>query len=218
MNTSHVLRVVFKGLSKVITRLRCYAWWLLKSLAPVFYPKRSKTNRTLCTRDFPHAFSKLQLISRNFDWFIALPAPVLIGRNYYLGIGFSTVIWKPLQWLRVENCTQLTCLRKRNSVSQSKLPSARAVWTSCYKWLKCLQRAQMFQQRECHLLSNDKARSALSGDSGPSPRTTATATTTPENNDLISWTRKNNRAARAARTLVRFFDVVCQTKTWHFQT
>ena len=36
------------------------------------------------------------------------------------------------------------------------------------------------------------------------------ATTTPERNDLIGWMGKNNRAARAARTLVEFFDVVCQ--------
>ena len=47
--------------------------------------------------------------------------------------------------------------------------------------------------------------------------TKATATTTPENNDLIGWTRKNNRAARAARTLLQLFDVVCQTTTWNFQ-
>ena len=39
----------------------------------------------------------------------------------------------------------------------------------------------------------------------------------PENNDLIDWMRKNNRAARAARTCVQFFDVVCQTRTWNFQ-
>ena len=32
----------------------------------------------------------------------------------------------------------------------------------------------------------------------------------PENNDVIDWMRKNNRAARAARTLVQFFDVVYQ--------
>ena len=31
-----------------------------------------------------------------------------------------------------------------------------------------------------------------------------TAKTTPENNDLIGWMRKNNRAARAARTLAEF--------------
>ena len=46
---------------------------------------------------------------------------------------------------------------------------------------------------------------------------TVTAMTTPENSDLIGWMRKNNRAARAARTLVQFFDVVCQPKTWNFQ-
>ena len=33
----------------------------------------------------------------------------------------------------------------------------------------------------------------------------------PENNDLIGWMMKNNRAARVARTLVEFFDVAkCQ--------
>ena len=36
--------------------------------------------------------------------------------------------------------------------------------------------------------------------------TTATAKTTPENNDLTLQMRENNRAAR---TLVEFFDVVC---------
>ena len=34
--------------------------------------------------------------------------------------------------------------------------------------------------------------------------------TTPQNNDLIGSMRKNNRAARAARTLVKFFDVGCE--------
>ena len=29
--------------------------------------------------------------------------------------------------------------------------------------------------------------------------------------------RKNNRAARAARTQVQFFDVVCQTTTWNLK-
>ena len=29
--------------------------------------------------------------------------------------------------------------------------------------------------------------------------------------------RKNNRAARAARTVVQFFDVVCQMTAWNFQ-
>ena len=42
---------------------------------------------------------------------------------------------------------------------------------------------------------------------------TATATTTPENRDLIGWMTKSNRAARVARTLVHFYDVVCQMTT-----
>ena len=40
---------------------------------------------------------------------------------------------------------------------------------------------------------------------------TATATKTPQVNDLIGWIRKNNRAARTARFLLQIFDVVCQT-------
>ena len=39
----------------------------------------------------------------------------------------------------------------------------------------------------------------------------------PENNDLIGWIRKNNRAARAARSLIQFFDVVCQMTKRNFQ-
>ena len=42
---------------------------------------------------------------------------------------------------------------------------------------------------------------------------TATATATSENNDLIGWMRKNNRAARAARTLVQLFDLARQMTT-----
>ena len=34
-----------------------------------------------------------------------------------------------------------------------------------------------------------------------------TATTTPENNDLIGWMRENNHAARVARTFVEFSDL-----------
>ena len=43
--------------------------------------------------------------------------------------------------------------------------------------------------------------------------TKATPATTPENNDLLVSVKKNNRAARAARIWVQFFDVVCQTTT-----
>lgn len=53
-----------------------------------------KQNQSQLLRGFSHAFSKLHVFSRNFDWFIALPAPVVIGQSYYFGLGFSTVIKK----------------------------------------------------------------------------------------------------------------------------
>ena len=49
-----------------------------------------------CTHDFSRALSKLEVIPRNCDWFIALFAPVVIGRINCFGFGFSSVIWKPL--------------------------------------------------------------------------------------------------------------------------
>ena len=61
----------------------------LKRLAPVFQPMRSKTktNRTMS-----RALSELKVIARNCHWFIALFAPVMIGRSNCFGFGFSTVI------------------------------------------------------------------------------------------------------------------------------
>ena len=65
----------------------------LKKLAPVFQPTRSQTKPIApCTRDFSRGLSELQVIARNCDWFIALFAPVVIGRSNCFGIGFSTVI------------------------------------------------------------------------------------------------------------------------------
>ena len=60
-------------------------------------------------------------------------------------------------------------------------------------------------------------RQILNSPIGGLARTKATATTTQENSDLIGWTKKNNRAARVARTLEQFFDVVCQMTAWNFQ-
>ena len=67
----------------------------LKRLAPVFQPMRSKTQTkpiTPCMRDFSRALSELQVIARNCDRFIALSAPVVIGRSNCFGFGFPTVI------------------------------------------------------------------------------------------------------------------------------
>ena len=58
----------------------------LKKFTPVFQPMRNKTktNRTLHARFFL-ALSKLQIIARNSDWFIALFVSVAIGRSNYFG-------------------------------------------------------------------------------------------------------------------------------------
>ena len=45
-----------------------------------------------CTRDFSRALSKLQVIARNSDWFIALFAYVVIVRSNNFCFGFSTVL------------------------------------------------------------------------------------------------------------------------------
>ena len=65
----------------------------LKRVAPVFQPKRT-TPKPIApgTPDFSRASSELQIIARNCDWFIALSAPVVIGRSNRFGFGFSTVI------------------------------------------------------------------------------------------------------------------------------
>ena len=49
----------------------------LKRFAPVFQPP--------CTRDLSRASTVLHIVARNCDWFIALPAPVVIG----FGFGFK---------------------------------------------------------------------------------------------------------------------------------
>ena len=70
----------------------------VKRLAPVFQPTEWEAKAkpiAPCTRDFSRASSELQVIARNCDWFIALPArclPVVIGRSNCFGFGFSTVI------------------------------------------------------------------------------------------------------------------------------
>ena len=76
--------------SNYVISIATLSGWL-KRLAPNFQPMRSKT-KTNRTRHFSRALSKLQVIARNSDWFIALFAPAVIGRSNSFGFGFSTVI------------------------------------------------------------------------------------------------------------------------------
>ena len=66
-----------------------------------FFNQCEAKPRPIYTRDFSCASSELQIIARNCEWFIALPAPVVIGRRNCFGFGFSTVIWKPLSGLNL---------------------------------------------------------------------------------------------------------------------
>ena len=67
--------------SKYAIAIAVLSDWL-KNLAPVFQLMRNKTktNRTLYER-FSRAFSRLQVIARNSDWFIAVFALAVIGRS-----------------------------------------------------------------------------------------------------------------------------------------
>ena len=83
--------------SNVITRLRMLRLVNDLNVSRQFFNQWEAKPRPFasCTRDFSRVLSKLQVISRNSDWFISLFALVVIGRSNYSGIGFSTVIWKP---------------------------------------------------------------------------------------------------------------------------
>ena len=94
----YIIRAVFKWLSKVITWLRLLPLVIgLKDSRQFFNQLEAKPKPIApCTRDFYRASSELQMIASNRDWFIALSAPVVIGRSNCFGFGFSTVIWKSL--------------------------------------------------------------------------------------------------------------------------
>ena len=94
-----------------------------------------------CTRDFSRASSELQVIARKCDWFIALFAPVVIGRSNCFGFGFSTVIWKPLSFSN-----------HRPSVpgkGQGSIIMRQKWWTYRMDWLTlyCSKQIQVWRRR-----------------------------------------------------------------------
>ena len=90
-------RAVFKWLSKVITWLRLLRLVIGLKESRQFFNQWEAKPKPIAprTRDFSRASSELPVIARNCDWFIALLAPIVIGRSNCFGFGFSTVIWKP---------------------------------------------------------------------------------------------------------------------------
>ena len=91
-------RAVFKWLSKVIPWLRMLRLVIGLRDSRQFFNQWDAKPKSIapCTRDLSRASSELHVIARNCDWFIAQPAPFVIGRSNCFGFGFSTVIWKPL--------------------------------------------------------------------------------------------------------------------------
>ena len=56
---------------------------------------KANTNCTLFARFFPR-LEQVRVIAKTSDWFIAQSSLVVIGGSNNFGIGFLTVIWKPL--------------------------------------------------------------------------------------------------------------------------
>ena len=84
---------VFKSLSKVIMiAIGTLSDWLKKDSRQFFNQSEAKPKPIApCTRDSSRTLSELQIITRNCDWFMALFAPVVIGRSNCFGFGFSTI-------------------------------------------------------------------------------------------------------------------------------
>ena len=87
-------RAVFKWLITWLRLLRLVIG--LKESRQFSTNEKQNQNQYYVRLIFSRASRELQLIARNFDWFIALFVPVLIGRSNCFGFGFSTVFWKPL--------------------------------------------------------------------------------------------------------------------------
>ena len=142
LDWSKNVRAVFKWLSKVITWLRLLRLVIgLKDSRQFFNQWEAKPKPIApCTRDFSRASSELQVIARNCDWFIALFAPVVIGRGNCFGFGFNfrqsfknrstiSVI------LKLRSCLAAVCSRNVNVLSTFK---------RIFKWLKPSIAAKFF--------------------------------------------------------------------------
>ena len=85
-STTVSTRAIFKWMTRAITP------FAIATLVAQLCNHRKANAKPIahCTRIFPRALSKLQVIDRNSDWFIA---HVEINLSNYFAIGFSTVIY-----------------------------------------------------------------------------------------------------------------------------
>ena len=49
-----------------------------------------------CSRAFSRPLRRLHVFASRFDWFTGLSVSFVIGQSNYFGIGFTTLILKPL--------------------------------------------------------------------------------------------------------------------------
>ena len=100
------LRAGFKWLSKVITYLRLLRLMVgLKDSRQFFRQWEAKAKPIApCTRDFSRASSELQVIARNWDWFIALFFAVVIGRSNCNWFRFFDSHLKTALWHNLVPC------------------------------------------------------------------------------------------------------------------
>ena len=81
-------------------------------------------------RDFSRALSKFQIIARNYDWFIALFAPVVIGRSNCFGFGFFDSHLKTALMIKAHHI-----MMKAHHIYNGETPSYNDKTTSRYREL-----------------------------------------------------------------------------------
>ena len=93
--------------------------------------------------DFSRPLSKLQVIARNSDWFIAMFAPVVIGRSNYFDSHFKTsllvgsIVWQVPQF---ENC--IGCVKysvETNRTLRRQTFETKHNWKLFYSTFRMLQ-------------------------------------------------------------------------------
>ena len=154
-NRSNGFRAVFKWLSKVITWLRLLRLVIgLKDSRQFLNQWNAKPKPIApCTRDFSRASSELQVIAGNCDWFIALFAPVVIGRSNCFGFGFLSHLKTALTNGEKPEYTGKRTLAEQSIKSQkkSKLKTrARRNWKRLAKLLPFLMRISAKKGEDFH--------------------------------------------------------------------
>jgi len=124
---SDLTLAVLKWILKVIKQLRLLLLMIASTISLQFFSHWDAKPTALCTHDLSRVLSKLQVITVNSNWFIALFARVVIGQGYYAP-NVSCVIFLG-RWFyscQLVWCDKFTCSlprRRKTTVSLETLPS-----------------------------------------------------------------------------------------------